>query len=230
METKHIIHFYLFIILICISTKANSQPRPDEDTLNIINGTVWVPQIKITKQNTFFLQNLNQKGELRINGTWFENRTFGYDIYQNELIISMQTSDNTDRYISLNKDALDEFRIKTNDFNYHFIRGNKLHKQLKPYHYYQLIVTKNPNLKYVILRTLKRKLSTSNSNSHKLLVANKLFIINKNQLIPISGKKDLLSIFPNKRKEVKNFIRAQKIKISSKKPLDIIPVLHNFSN
>ena len=202
MRPKHIIRVYLFIIFICISIRGNSQPRPEQDTLNIINGTVWIPKIKITKLNTFFLQTLNQHGDLQINGIWFKNRTFGYDIYQNELIINMQTNDHTDRYISLNKDVLNEFHIKTNDYDYHFIRGNNLHKQLKPYHYYQLIITKDPNLKYAILRTLKRKISTSNSNDHKLIVANKLFIIRNNKLISISNKKDLCAIFPNKKKEV----------------------------
>lgn len=211
-----------------ISIKGYAQPRSKHDTINLINGKVWIPKINITKHNTFFLQNLNQKGNLKINGTWFKDKTFGYDIYNNELIINIKSQDNTKRYIVLNKSILNAFELKSDDFTYHFVRGKNLHKALSPDRFYQL--TRASNLKYVVLYSMKRKISSSSSSNYKFVHANKLFIIRGKQLIQISGKKDLFSIFPNKKKEIKDFIRSKNIKISSKYPQAIIPVLNNFSN
>lgn len=213
-----------------ISIKGYAQPRSKYDTINLINGKVWVPKINIAKHNTFFLQNLNQKGNLKINETWFKNSVFGYDLYSNELVVNIKSSKNAKRYIVLNKDILNAFELRSNELVYHFVRGNNLHQALSPYQYYQLTHTPDPNLKYVVLQTLKRKLTSSGTSDYKFVPANKLFIIKGDQLIPIGGKKDLLSIFPDKKKEVKDFIRSKNIKISSKYPQAIIPILHNFSN
>lgn len=228
MKNKQTPYLYLLVMLMLISIKGYAQPRSKFDTINMINGKVWIPKTNIAKHNTFFLQNLNQKGNLKINNSWFKDKTFGYDISNNDVIINIKSHDNTKRYIVLNKTILNAFELKSDDLVYHFVRGNNLHEALSPNHFYQL--TRTPNLKYVVLHTLKRKISSSGSSDYKFVHANKLFIIKGDLLIPISGKKDLLSIFPDKKQEVKDFIRSKNIKVSSKYPQAIIPVLHNFSN
>ena len=218
--------FVLCILLItCVKFQAKCQPIPIQDNENIINGKLWVPTILNSEGSQLFLGELQMKGYIRFDSVLYHGINLGYDLEQNEVLATIVTPNNTKRIIALNKSRLQEFSFMNNGQEFHFKKGDLIHPDLNPKSFYQVVSTYN--LTYVIHRE-KQKVLKMKSRKYEYLKYNKLSIIKDNKIHSINKRKDLLNILYDQKTEIKKYIQLHKLKINSKHPMDIVPVILNF--
>jgi len=225
-NSKFIICLIAFLLLPGVTSQAFSQPKPTSDKINLINGKLWTPIFSNTNGNQFFLKERNLTGELLMEGIWYRNCEFLYDLELDQVITSIAGTDNEYENIVLNKYRLEGFAFKSANRNYHFLRGNKIDSTLRPYGYYQLFET--PSLSYVIRRYKIKKIATSGIHEFDYKTVSELFLIKNKKVIGISSKRQLLLALQDKKVELKKFFRQNNIKMQAAEPLNLIPVIKYY--
>jgi len=191
-----------------------------------VNGRVWVPTVSVSSGEQFFLEKMNLKGSFFYEGLQFNNVKFSYDLAEEIVITTIETETQTKRNIIINPYCLEGFNVNDHTSNFKFIRGDLLHKNLDSLTYYQVVESRN--LQYLIKRKKHRKLKSNNSNTYKYVSINSLYIIKEGELVPIKGKKDILDLFPYQKKEMRKYLRGSNLKVRTKTPLDVVPLLLKF--
>jgi hypothetical protein len=227
MKTKLLYTNLLILIFIGLNHCVSGQPLLKDNLQTLINGKTWVPQTSVALGEQFFLEKMNLKGSFLFKGIQFDNIQFSYDISTETIITAIETQDKTKRNIIVNPLFLEGFSVIDASHNFNFLRGDLIHPKLEQYSYYQIV--KFQNIQYVIRRQKHKILKSDSSKKFKYVIANSLFIIKDNELIPIHNKIDILKIYTQEKKEIKRFIRNNKLKISSKKPMDVVVLLSKFN-
>ena len=228
MKTKLLNLITLILLLTGFCPNIFGQPKLSTNPETIINGKVWVPTYAITKGEQFFLSKLELTGNLKFKGKDFKHLEFFYDISKEEIITPIQTKDNTICNIVVNSFFLEGFTVFENDKSYHFKRGDLIHEDLQPADYYQVFT--GSKLSYIVKHTKMRMLNSRNNGSKifKYIDDSRMYMIVNNKLSNIKNKTDLLNFFPQKKKKIKKFIRAEKLKINKHTPLNALPILAKF--
>jgi hypothetical protein len=226
MKTKFLYINLIILFSLGLCNKLSGQPLSNNNIKTIINGKIWVPKTSISLGQQFFLDKMDLKGGFLFKGRQFENIKFAYDISNEEIITAIETQDNTKRDIVVNPHFLEGFSVTEKAYEFNFLRGDLIHPKLNPQAYYQIV--KFHKLQYIVKRRKHRILKSDQSRKFKYVLANRLFIVKDQKLISISSKNDLLRIFPNKKKEMKRFIRGNKLKIGTKTPMDAVVLLSQF--
>jgi hypothetical protein len=218
------------VVIILINTKVSyAQPKFKSDPETIINGKLWIPSHTVSLGDQFFLDKLKLNGSIIFDKTEFKNIELFYDISTDELITPISTENKTKCNIVLNKELLNGFTLVNNHQHYKFKKGTLIHKNLAPNEYYQIYKsnTKTYLIKHRKIRSLN---SNSGSDSFKYINENKMYIISNNTIIDIRNKRSLLSLFKRQKKELKQYIRINKLKITKHSPWDVIPILNHFDS
>ena len=219
----------IFIVLTYLfNLNAVSQPTLDNNKLNHINGKVWIPKDNIKIYNSFFQENLSLNGSLFMSNSWVHNENFGFDLDNHNVIKNISSQDNTKRYIVLNKEELSDFTITNPIGSYHFKRGDLLHQDLNPNHYYQVIKSANKNILFLIEWNLEKKLSTAENVNFKIVADNKIYAVTSSNLHEISSKKDVYDAFQISKKEIALHFRKNNIKFRKDSTIDIVSTLQYF--
>lgn len=227
MKSKSYTSVLLVLFFLGFSLNLYSQPKLKSNPENLINGKLWTPLHTITKKHQFFLNDLSLKGKLNYHGQQFDHVKFFYDISTGEVITPISTENKTSRNIVVNPSYLEGFTIEKNKQLYQFVRGDLLHGNLAPSNYYQIF--KSRSVSYLINHNKLRSLSFNGRNENFDYIDNtKLYVIIDTDLHEINSKKDLLNFFLEKKKEMKQFIRFNKLKIRRKNPYDAILLLMKF--
>jgi len=226
MRSSLLFAIILIPSLMGYSPETSGQPKSANNIKNLENGKVWVPQTSVSLGKQFFLEKMNLKGNFLYKGIRFDNIEFAYDISTEKIILAIETEDKTKRNITVSPYFLEGFNVDDSTYKYEFLRGGIIHKELDSLKYYQVV--KSQNLLYVIKRK-KRTMSTPyQSKKFKYIDGNSLYLIKEGELISVRGKKDIINLFPNQKKEMKRFIRNNKLKISTETPMHAIPLLLKF--
>lgn len=226
MKTKLITTTFFILIFLGLNHCLLGQPLSKSDLKTIINGKTWVPQTSVALGDQFFLEKMNLTGSLLFKGTRFDNIQFSYDISTEKLITAIKTQDKTMRNIIVNPFFLEGFSLTDTFQEFDFLRGDLIHPELNPYTYYQIV--RFQNIQYIIKRKKHRILRSDSSKKFKYVTANNLFIVKNNELITVNNKVDIFKIYSKYKKEMKRFIRTNKLKISPKKPMDMVILLSKF--
>lgn len=226
MKTKLITTPLFILIFLGLNLCLLAQPLSKKNINTIINGKTWVPQTSVASGEQFFLEKMNLTGSLLFKGTQFDNIKFSYDISTEKLITAIKTQDKTMRNIIVNPFFLEGFSVIDSSQEFDFLRGDLIHPKLDPYTYYQIV--KFQNIQYIIKRKKHKILRSDSSKKFKYVTANNLFIVKNNELITVNNKVDIFKIYSKYKKEMKRFIRNNGLKISSKKPMDMVILLSKF--
>lgn len=227
MKSKFLTSSFLTLLLSGFSLITFCQPKLSTAPETIINGKLWIPSYSISAGQQLFLKDLELNGSLQFRGQQFKNIKFFYDISREEIITSIISESNTMCNIVLNPDFLEGFTVIKNQQIYNFLRGDFIHEDLTPTNYYQFF--KSASITYIIKHKSLRVLnSTSGSRKFNYIDNTKLYAIKNNELSSISNKMDLLSYFPQMKKEMKQYLRSNKLRISNLTPFDAIQLLLKF--
>jgi len=227
MKSKSLSLITLILLLVGFCPNTSGQPKLSTNPETIINGKVWIPTYSIARAEQFFLKKLELDGSFKFNGQNFNNLKFFYDLSKEEIITPIQTENNTTCNIVVNPDFLEEFTVTDNHVNYYFKRGDLIHKELNPTNYYQ--VFNSPKIIYVIKHAQLRILSSkSGSKTFNYIDDSHMYAIHNQELKTIKSKTDIIKFFPSRKKEIKQFIHINKLRINRHTPLDAIPLLAKF--
>lgn len=225
MKLLILITFAFIFIGFCPSTFG--QPKLSSDSDMIINGRIWVPTHSVALAEQFLFGKLELNGSIKFKGQRFDNLKFSYDIARELVITPIETENNTKRNIVVNPTYLEEFNVEYNYQSFHFKRGDFIHEKLNPNQFYQLF--SSSSITYLIKYSKIRNLSSqTGSKTFNYTNNNHMYILHKGDLKSINSKNDIIKLFPLQKKEMKQFIRTNKLKINKNSPLDVIPLLIKF--
>jgi hypothetical protein len=228
---NYLTSFLLFIVCHVITTEiveaaskyqASVQQNPSDKQL-LLNGRIWRNQYSKAFGDQFFLTNTFLKGSVTFNGLRFDNLDLMYDIASDELILSTKLYPT----ILMNKEMVDSFCIDYGNRSYRMINaGTDTAGVLKGY---VNVLYEGSSIMYV--KYLKKIQPLAVDGRYDLFYQeNQIYLKRGTEIVTVNGEKKFLYLLQDKKKEVRDFIRRNRIKISRKDPGTFIPVLKFYDS
>ena len=193
------------------------------DSQVLYNGKAWYKRYTNVRGNEFFSTALWVSGEVSINGRTFRVRSLRYDIANDELLI--RRSDGV--AIAMNGEMVSGFTLFTDGNSYHFKnfrgRGN--------YGMNGYAIGLYEGKTALLLKPVKVLMPLGYQKIMDMFVQTDYLYVYKNgQVHRIRYRKDLLDLLDDKRNEIRNFIRTNRLNILPEQPGSIIPVLRYYDS
>lgn len=228
--------YYLLSILLMISCCA-IDPEPilaasayssviqnnPSDKQMLLNGRIWRNQYSNAIGDQFFLSNSFLRGSVFFNGRRFDNLDLLYDINSDELLLKTESSP----VIIMNKEMVDSFILAFNNRDYHIINfGNDTSGVLRGY---VNIIYDGPSTLYVKYRKNFQPMAVD-GRYDIFYFENSAYLKKGDEIMPVSGKKKLLALLEDKKKEIRHYLRSNSLKLRQKDPETYIPVLEYYDS
>ena len=185
---------------------------------SIVNGISWTNSVRY-KGNRFFGSKEWKTGELTFDGKRYKNIQINYDLLDGEIIL-YDDIPGKEKYIRLNKTKIDSFQFVDQGLVKHF----------------ESIQLKTSESKEICQRIYKGKVSYYVRHKKsvqkeigtvymgRLYDSNTHYLVDENGAHSFRKKKKVLELLGNP-KELKKYIRSNKLSISPKYPNDVIMLL-----
>ncbi len=235
MGNKHILYscrtFMSLVILLSIFLNGSSPVMPGDDavfpalqdTLRdkqiLFNGRVWRNLHSQISGSQFLFSQAMLAGTVSINGRTFSNILLRYDAYKDELITETPHGIN----LQLNKEMVDSFTLKYNDKEYLFTRSDSTNE----YSGFVNLLYKG-QCSFVVKYHKKIELLAVDKMYDQFYLVNRMFLVRDSLIDQFSGKIELLKLFGDHGKEVRNYIRKNKVFIRKNDPESFIPVIEFY--
>jgi hypothetical protein len=205
--------------------RAFPNSKQEEDTIEkqiLFNGRAWRNLHSRVIGDQFLFSNEFLTGSVSIADNTFQKVPVKYDILSDEIIA---LSDHG-FVIQLNKEKVDSFSLIFRDMKYIFQKmGNDTVDG--PGGYVNVLADGAVSL-YVKYK--KRILLLAVDNKYDLFNQfNRIYISKDNRYYLISSKKELLRILKDKEKQLKDFIRNNKLKVTRNIPDSFAPVVKFYN-
>jgi len=196
------------------------QQDPSDKRL-LLNGRIWHNQYPKAFNDQFFLTNKILKGSVIFNGNVFTDLDLKYDIADDELILNMDTYP----VISLNKEMVDSFTLSFGNRDYLIINaGNDSSNVLRGY---VNVLYVGPTALYVKYSKKLRPLAVD-GRFDLFQEEHRTYIRKGSEVVIVKGKKKLFELLDDRRKEIRAYIKSNRIRISNKDPNSYIPLLKYY--
>jgi hypothetical protein len=210
---------------VCPATGTDIEKHDTLEKQILYNGRVWRNLYQQIDGSQFLFSAEFLPGSVTINGRTFNNKAlkFKLDIVNDELLIL--TDKNTT--LQLNKEMVDRFTL---------MYENKLFlfKKLEPdglnmlSGYANVIYDGNTSL-YVKYRK-EIRLRNSTGEKDTFVQSHRVYVMKNGILHTVNNKANLIKLLSDRKEQLKDFIRANKIHISRNSPESIAPVLAFYDN
>lgn len=174
----------------------------------LANGWKYYPEHFNATGNPYFINDLWTKGSVRTINQEFDNIELRYNIQMDELVISLTLDDGLPAFIMLNKDFIKSFTLN----DHLFINAEKLQSSLQLNGYAELIY--DGQIKFMIKHEksfIKNYSANSPQGSFSGQTSVK-YLLSGGKLNKIQSKKALLNLFPEYQKQIKAFMKKNKIR------------------
>jgi len=204
-------------------TYANVIQQDLSDKQILLNGRIWWNQYSRVTGDQFFLGNIFLKGSVTFNGRKFDNLDLKYDIHNDELILSIKSYP----VIILNKEMVDSFSLVLGNRIFHIINaGNDTSGVLRGY---VNVLYYGPSSLYV--KFIKKIQPLAVDGKNDLFYQEHLVFLRKgSEIVPVEGKRKLMNLLEDKKKEVRDYLKNNRIKVMQKDPYTFIPVLKYYDS
>ncbi len=200
------------------------QQNPADKQL-LLNGRVWRNQYSKAIGDQYFLTNTFLKGSVTSNGRRFDNLDLKYDIINDELILKFESYP----IIIMNKEMVDSFSLVFENRNYHIINaGNDTSAILRGY---LNVLYDGPSALYVKY-TKKIQPLAVDGRYDLFYQEHKIYLRKGTETVPVTGKRKLLNLLEDKKREIRYFLRTNKsnFRLKEKDPGTFIPVLKHYDS
>ncbi|MBI9033665.1 MAG: hypothetical protein JEZ03_04240 [Bacteroidales bacterium] len=174
----------------------------------LINGEIYFPRHPMANGHAYMNHQNWQKGYIKIGPGLYDNLELKYDIETDQLILNSKTTNKGSIKIILNESLVDEFQLGS----HHFINSRLLNITDAKSNYYELIYkgefTFIKNHK-IVFQNIYNNFNPYGKYSEPTA---SLYITENNQFSKISSKKAFLNYFKPHKKELRKFLRKNKIK------------------
>ena len=195
----------------------------NSDKQLLLNGRIWRNPYSKAIGNQFFLSDSFLKGSVFFNGRRFDNLDLLYDIKSDELLLKTESHP----VIIMNKEMVDSFILVFNNRDYHIINfGNESSGVLRGY---VNIIYDGPSTLYVKYRKNFQPLAVD-GRYDLFYFENSAYLKKGNEIMPVAGKKKLLTLLEYKKKDIRHYIRSNSVKLRQKDPETYIPLLQYYDS
>jgi hypothetical protein len=179
------------------------------DQAAIYNGREYVPYIFRKEGSPFFESDSLTNGYIGYAGRLYDSIPMQYDVARNQVLI--ENYDGLSK-ILLHNDAIDSFHFS----NHTFIRVKEDPEQnLDSTDFYDLLL--NSRIQVLARRKKSFQETFKDNEVVRIFHSEDHFYIHKgNKYYEVNNKKEVLSIFNDKKREIRNLMRQQKIKFKRK--------------
>lgn len=215
----------LFVLFLALRSKSESQTLEPDSTaspdvknalvvynaslanqLRLYNGKEYKEyQYSFELGQPFFFHSDWSKGTVMYDGGFYKDVSILYNIVTDQLII--QNHHNFSK-IQLIKDKVASFSLLGHSF-INIPRDSLLSTNLKP-GYYDILSTGNITL--LARRTKNIQETVRQTVEHKIYGKDHFYVKKNNNYVPIQTKKSFLELFPDKKKEIQQYIRKNKLR------------------
>jgi hypothetical protein len=194
-----------------------------KDKQSLLNGRIWRNQYIKVSGNQFFLSSNFITGSLTFNGRRFNNLDLLYDIADDELILKGESFPT----IILNKEMVDSFSLFFQNHNYNIINaGNDSSSILKGY---LNVLYDGPSALYVKYYKKIQPLAVD-GRFDLFYTEHRIFLRIGEEIYQLGGKKRLLYLLSDRKREIRDYIRRSRIKLRTKNPESLIPLLKFYDD
>jgi len=173
-----------------------------------ILGEEYKPYHNYNQDNPY-LNSSHGSGVIYSEGRKYPISIIYYDLFLDEVIVNLNDEVIKNSYIKINKARIDSFSINLNKYSYHFINLNAPNNI--PSGFYEIPYS---NKYQLIIKHLVRKGKDNSLTTYKQKQI--LYLRKHKQFHNISSQKKLLSLFPEKNKQLKKKLKS--LEINFRKP------------
>jgi hypothetical protein len=226
--------FFLFLVFLSepdltgitqssISVPVNPRKQDTTGKQILYNGRLWHNLYYRVKGDQFLFTSGLLPGTVTIQGRLFRNVLVIYDIYKDELLA---LNDNG-MIIQLNKEKIDEFNFEYNFRRYQF--ENLEADSLNNLEGYVNVLFDGEMSLFVKYRKEIEMLAVENKYDQFYQVHH-IYLRNEGINYLIRGKRSFLKHLSDKKQQVRNFIKTNKLQVIKKDPDSFVPVLEYYTN
>jgi hypothetical protein len=201
-----------------VSTAINLYNRSSGDQSGLFNGMLYPGYPFLFKSGSpFFDSSRLDTGSVIYEGLLYEKLPLIYENLKDLVIIN-----DNGFFIQLNNKKLNEFTIP----GHHFIRqeeNNKSNKSLTA-GFYEVLYNGNIRVLKKTIKKIEDDLSSDNTVEKLITQSDYYFIKTDSTIFQVKNKKDIVDIFPDKKKEIKQFIKKNKLNFYDDKENTLIKI------
>jgi len=228
MINKLLTFFFFILILSMIprSMAANLSSelqQPGDPAVNkmLLNGRIWFNRHPRVQGDPFFINDLFREGSVVFNGKKFYNLSIKYNIFDDEVILSVQGKP----IIIMNKEMVDSFDINFEGRDYHFINtGYDTTSVLKGY----VGVLYNGSSTFFVKYSKKIMPLAVDGKFDLFYQEHRMYIKQDSTVVQFSGRLELFKLLEHRKKELRKFVRDNNLRITKKEPSTFIPLLEYY--
>jgi hypothetical protein len=211
---------FLFIFIAASPIRASSAGSCQDTAYlrqQIYNGRVWEKRYNNVYGNEFFLTEALTETSVSINGRTYYGQLCWYDIYNDQLILMTGPAS----YIEANKDNIAEFTMAYRNMDYRFVNFKSLG-------FGHVLYQGRLFLAIRYKKEIRKKAVDNRYDAFE--ESQQAYIIRDDEIIKLSGRKDLLNALADRETEVKQFIRQTGIRPDVKRAETLIPILEYYDS
>jgi hypothetical protein len=198
-----------------------------QDTLRekqfLYNGRVWWNQHIKVRGHAFYLTSDFISGNVILKGKVYNDLKIKYDIFSDEIILFV----NPKTIIFLNKEMVDEFNLIYENVMYTVRNFGSDSTSL--INGYANVLYEGPSAFYA--KFLKKIEPLAEEKKYdRFYQTQRMYIMKDSTLIPFSGRKGLYKIMEDRKKELKDFIKENRLNIMKNDPYTFIPLIRYYDS
>ena len=221
--------FFLLIGIGCFGSvmPPNTTENHPQDTLLgkqfLYNGRVWWNQHIQVRGHAFYLTSDFVSGNVILKGKLYNDLQIKYDIFSDEIILFV----NPMTIIFLNKEMVDSFNMSYENVVY-TVR-NFRSDSASLINGYANVLYEGPSAFYV--KFLKRIDPLAVEGKYdRFYQTHRMYIMKDSNLIPFSGRKGLYKIMEDHKKELKEFVKENRLRKMKNDPFTFIPLIRYYDS
>lgn len=173
----------------------------------LVNGQIYSSERSLAKGSPYFGENEFSKGKVIIKGRKFDGVLLKYNLVDQRLLLRAAVESGRYVTILLNSNLVDAFTMDDQSF----INADNYFDEADISGFYTLVYEGSFACLVNYEKTFRAVYDTQTPNGSFTEASVKYFLLDEGKTINISKKKVLLKHFPVMKKEVKSFIRKNKI-------------------
>ena len=210
-----------------LQLSGNSPAKGIQDTTLekqlIYNGKIWRNLYIRVKGEPFFLTGEFLNADVIFNGKQFRDLRIKFDIFNDEVILFV----NPTIIIILNKEMINEFNFSYENRLYRIVNmGIDSTRVLNGF----VSVLYNGATPLFAKYLKKIELQPYDRQNDVFYQLHRIYIKIDSVIVQISGKRELFKILQDRQSEIRDYVRANRVKITRKDPYTFIPLLQFFDS